>query len=73
MMTELFLTAMILCSTEHATCSSFDAGEYTQVNICGIVPDNYSGDLTADDVRQVEANIDGNEYFIEIRPICQGT
>jgi len=73
MLTELFLTAMILCSTEHATCSSFDAGEYTQVNICGIMPDNYSGDLNASDVRRVEANIDGDEYQIEIRPLCQGT
>ena len=73
MLTELFLTAMVLCSTEHATCSSFDAGEYTQVNICGILPDDYSGDLDADNVRRVEANIDGNEYLVEIRPLCQGT
>jgi len=73
MLTELFLTGMILCSTGHATCSSFDAGDYTQVNICGIVPDSYSGDLTADDVRRIEANIDGKEYLVEIRPLCQGT
>jgi len=73
MTTELFLTAMILCSTEHATCSSFDAGEYTQVNICGILPDNYSGELTADDVRRVSANIDGKQYEVAIRPLCQGT
>jgi len=73
MTTELFLTAMILCSTGHATCSSFDAGDYTQVNICGILPDNYSGELTADDVRRVSANIDGKQYEVAIRPLCQGT
>jgi len=73
MLTELFLTGMILCSTGHATCSSFDTGEYAQVNICGILPDDYSGDLTAADVRRIEANIDGKEYLVEIRPLCQGT
>ena len=73
MMTELFLTAMIMCSTEHATCSSFNAGGYTQVNICGIIADNHSSEFDADDVRRVEAIIDGKNYKVAIRPFCQGT
>ena len=40
MLEQLFLTAIITCSTGHAVCNSYELEEFTRVEVCGVVPED---------------------------------
>jgi len=69
---ELFLTAIIACSTGQATCSSYDIGDMTYVSVCDVVHERYKDDFDGDDERTFKANIDGDDYELKISAFCEG-
>jgi len=74
MITELFLTAVITCSTGQAACSSYEVGDMTYVNVCGVISTTKPADSEEKyEPREFDASIDGKPYTLTIAPYCEGT
>jgi hypothetical protein len=71
MLAEMFLTAVITCSTGQATCSSYEMDDHTRVEVCGILTESSEGRVSPDAVRQFSATLDGEQYVVTIRPFCK--
>ena len=71
MITELFLTAVITCSTGQAICSSYETEDSIRVSVCGILTDDAKGDVPSDSERIFQATLDGKIYMVSIRPFCE--
>lgn len=71
MIAELFLTAVITCSTGQATCSAYEMADHTRVEVCGILSESSEGRVNPDAVRQFEGRLDGTDYVVTIRPFCK--
>ena len=69
---ELFLTAVIACSTGQATCSSYDVGDKTYVSVCDVIHEKYKEDFGETGLKVYEANIDGQDYELTITAFCDG-
>lgn len=68
---ELFLTAVITCSTGQAMCSSYELEDYTMVSVCGVLSEDARDKVDDDSVRRFEGILDGTTYRVEIRPFCE--
>lgn len=74
MITELFLAAVITCSTGQAICSSYEIDDMTYVNVCGIISTSKPSDNTnVYEPREFDVTLDNNEYTLVIEPFCEGT
>lgn len=71
MITELFLTAVITCSTGQAMCSSYEFEDYTLVSVCGVLSDDAKDKVDTNSVRTFKGILDGTEYRVEISPFCE--
>ena len=69
---ELFLTALITCSTGQATCSAYEVNNITYVSVCGVVPNELREDFLDVPPRVFEADFDGDWHHITISPLCEG-
>ena len=72
MLTELFLTSLIACTTGTATCSSYQTNDVTYVSVCGVVHEKYKEEFGETEAREFEAEIDGIMYDLTILPFCEG-
>lgn len=64
MIAELLLTAVVMCSTGEATCTSYDLDQYTLVHVCGIAPE------LGDSQKKVRGFINGHPYVVTIDARC---
>jgi hypothetical protein len=72
MATQLFLTALIACSTGQATCDSYSVADITYVNVCGVVPIEQKERLGSLPPRKFDATVDGQEYVLTLNAFCEG-
>jgi len=70
MSTSLLLTSLITCTTGDAVCTYNETTHYTQVSVCGIIPQKLESEVSPDSVRTFQGVLDGEAYVIEIRPFC---
>jgi len=74
MVTELFLTAVITCSTGQAACSSYEVGDTTHVNVCGVISTTKPFDADEKyEPREFDVTLDDKSYTLTIAPYCEGT
>jgi len=74
MITELFLTAVITCSTGQAACSSYEVDDMTYVNVCGVISTTKPADSDKQyEPRTFDVTLDDKPYTLMIAPYCEGT
>ena len=72
MLEQLFLTAIITCSTGQAACSSYEVGDMTYVNVCGVISTTKPFDADKKyEPREFDVTLDDRPYTLTIAPYCE--
>jgi len=71
MLEQLFLTAIITCSTGQAVCNSYELEEFTRVEVCGVVPEDQRDQVGHNEPRVFRGVLDGKMHVVSIRPFCE--
>lgn len=68
---QLFLTALITCSTGQAACTSYDTPDTTFVSVCDVLHERYREEYQGVAPRIFEVELDGRRHVVLISPFCK--
>lgn len=71
MAAELFLTALITCTTGQALCTYHDLNTHKLVRVCGVLQDYHRESVSPDVNRSFRVDYEGEIYVVSISPFCE--